>query len=354
MLAGAAAVAAVAAVPLLAGPAMAATPTPGLTSPVPSDPTPPETDWIAWLAQRRDHVSLYADDGRGRRLALRPNRQVAMASAYKAIHAATFAGSGINPQRQIRVRDWEAHYLPAYDSGAHPRALARLGIPVNGYYAADPDQLVPLDSLVHVMIVESDNAAADYLHDLLGVPALRRTAACGGWPDAEMATELGDMLRLWWPGTSDELSRRFLTDEAFKNTALAKLSQPPSTDAALAWTNTTHRGSAVELASLHRAISIQRIPGRRYLEQDYTGALRPGELGLGLKGGSLPGVVTVGLSLRRVDGTVGTVALLVDNLSLAEGQSISADVDDYLLQGPLGMLRDPAAWQRIAREVVHA
>ncbi|HEY0501007.1 MAG TPA: hypothetical protein VGD48_35045, partial [Kutzneria sp.] len=39
----------------------------------------PTIDWIQWLAQRRDHVSLYADDGRGRRLSLRPNHQVPMA-----------------------------------------------------------------------------------------------------------------------------------------------------------------------------------------------------------------------------------------------------------------------------------
>ncbi len=313
------------------------------------------TDWIGWLAQRRDHVSLYADDGRGHRIALHPDRPVPMASAYKAIHAATFAGSGLNPQRQIKIRDWETRYLPAYDSGAHPGALGWLGIPVNGYYAADPDQLVTLDSVVRAMIVWSDNAAADYLHDLLGVPALRRTAACGGWPNAEMATELGDMLRLWWPGTSDELSQRFLTDASFKQEALVKLSQVPSIDAQLAWTNTTHRGSALDVASLHRAIATQRIPGRNYLEQGapFVEPL-PGELGIGYKGGSLPGVLNSGFSLRRGDGTVGTSAVLVDNLSWVDFKALNDGGLDYLTDVCLGMLRDPATWQRVSRELGHA
>jgi len=313
----------------------------------------PTTDWIQWLAQRRDHVSLYADDGRGRRLALRPNHQVPMASAYKAIHAATFAGSGINPQRQIKIRDWEAHYLPGLDGGAHLYSLAMLGIPAEGWYAKDPDQLVPLDWVVQAMIIQSDNAAADYLHDLLGARALQRTAACGGWPHAEVATELGDMLRIWWPGTSDELSARFVADASFKQAALAKLAELPSIDAQLAWTRTTHRGSAADLASLHRSIATQRVPGRHYLELAYAPLVGQGELGIGYKGGSLPGVVTIGFSLRRADGTTGSTAVLVENLGWDDFTALSNSAE-FVNGVCLGLLRDPATWQRVAREVVHA
>ncbi|MFC0539996.1 serine hydrolase [Kutzneria chonburiensis] len=314
----------------------------------------PTTDWVQWLAQRRDHVSLYADDGRGRRLALRPNHQVPMASAYKAIHAATFAGSGISPQRQIKIRDWEAPYLPGLDGGAHPAALTRLNIPNDGRRATDPDQLVPLDWVVQAAIMESDNAAADYLRDLLGVPALRRTAACGGWPNAEMATELGDMLRLWWPGTSEELSARFLSDASFKQAALAKLAELPTPQAQLAWTPTTHRGTALDVAALHRSIATGRIPGRRYLEQLLAGALLPGELGIGFKGGELPGVLNFGLSLRRADGTIATTAVLATGLPLADYLTLHDGQVDYFVQVVLGMLRDPVTWQRVARDVVHA
>jgi hypothetical protein len=341
LLAGAAAVAA--APLLLPGQALAS-----------AEVDPPATDWIEWLAQRRDHVSLYADDGRGHRLAWQANRPVPMASAYKAIHAATFADSGINPQRRIKIRDWETRYLPGLDGGAHPASLAMLGIPANGPWAANPDQLVPLDWVVQAMIVQSDNAAADYLHDLLGEPALRRTAARGGWPNAELATELGDMLRLWWPGTSAELSRRFVTDASFKQAALAKLSQLPSVDAQLAWTPTTHRGTALDVASLHRSIATQRIPGRHYLELTFADALLPGELGVGFKGGSLPGLFNIGLSLRRTDGTVATTAVLVADLSWDDYLALYAGEVDYFSQVCLGLLRDPAVFRRIGQVLVHA
>lgn len=339
VLAGAAAVAAV---PLLPGQAFAAT-----------QADPPATDWIEWLARHREHVSLYADDGRGHRLALRPNRLVAMASAYKSIHAATFAGSGVNPQRRIRIRDWEAYFLPGMDGDAHPKSLEMLGIPVNGRYAADPDQLVPLDWVVQAMMIQSDNSAADYLHDLLGVPALQRTAARGGWPNAEMATELGDMLRLWWPGTSDQLAQRFLVDAQFRTKALARLSDVPDNDALLTWTPTTHRGSALDLASLFRAIATGRIPGRHYLELSTQGGTLPDELGIGYKGGQLPGLLNMGLYLRRADGTVVTVAILVAGLSWDDYVTLGTGVGDYSVQIGLGLLRDPETWQRVSRELVH-
>ncbi|MFI9388779.1 serine hydrolase [Kutzneria sp. NPDC052558] len=339
LLAGAAAVAAV---PLLAGHAVADT------------PTPPATDWIQWLAQRREHVSLYADDDRGHRLAWQADRRVPTASTYKSIHAATFAGSGINPQRRIRIRDWEAYFLPGMDGDAHPNSLAMLGIPANGKYAADPDQLIPLDWVVQAMIVQSDNAAADYLRDRLGVPALRRTAACGGWPNAEVAPELGQMLRLWWPGANDELAARFLADATFRTRALAELSDVPTTDAMLAWTKTTNRATPRDLASLFRSIATGRVPGQHYLELPTQGGTLPGELGIGYKGGSHPGVIDMALYLRRADGTVVTATIMVSELSWSDWLAMNAGVGDYSVQIGLGLLRDPATWQRVSRELVHA
>jgi hypothetical protein len=330
--------AAVAAVPLLAGRAAAETST--------------TTDWFDWLARRRGNVGVFADDGRGRRIAYRECRLSPLASAYKAIHAATFAGSGISPQRQIRIRDWEAYYLPGTDGGAHPTALQQLGIPVDGAYAADPDQLAPLDTVAQAMIVFSDNAATDYLRNLLGVPALRRTAARGGWPDAQVPPIIGQVLRLWWPGTNDELTRRFVHDPEFHAAALAALTRPPILDP-FAWTNTTHRGSALDVASLHRAIATGRVPGRHYLELAFAQSLQPGELGIGYKGGNLPGVLTVGFSLRRADGTVATTAVLVSDLAPTDYSELLRDGDDFILFC-LSMLRDPAVFAKVATTLGHA
>jgi hypothetical protein len=161
------------------------------------------------------------------------------------------------------------------------------------------------------------------------------------------------MLRIWWPGTSDELSARFVADASFKNAALAKLSEMPGIDAQLAWTRTTHRGSAADLASLHRSIATGRIPGRHYLELAYAPAVGQGELGIGYKGGSLPGVVTIGFSLRRKDGTVATSAVLVEDLSWDDFKALSTSAE-FVNGTCLGLVRDPATWQRVSRELVHA
>ena len=310
------------------------------------------TDWVEWLAAHRDNVGLFADDGRGGRIAYRECRLSPLASAYKAIHAATFAGSGINPQRQIKIRDWEAYYLPGTDGGAHPNALQRLGIPLDGPYAKDPEQLVPLDSVAKAMIVWSDNTATDYLHDLLGVPALQRTAARGGWPNAQVPALLGQWLRLWWPGPNDELARRFLTDPEFR--AAARAQQAPGLDAQLSWAKTTHRGSAADVASLHRAIATERIPGRSYLEFAFSGSLEPGELGIGYKGGELAGVINAGFSLRRTDGTIGTSAVLVSDLAMDDYLAVHAGENDFILGLGLGMLRDPAVLTRVGKALGHA
>ena len=310
------------------------------------------TDWVDWLSKHRDNVGVFADDGRGGRIAYRECRLSPLASAYKAIHAATFAGSGINPRRQIKIRDWEARYLPGTDGNAHPNSLAMLGIPTNGAWATNPDQLVPLDWVVQAMIVQSDNTAADYLHDLLGVPALRRMAARGGWPDAEVPALIGQVLRLWWPGTNDELATRFVTDPEFHTAALAKVSQAPIMDP-FAWTKTTHRGSALDLASLHRAIATARIPGRHYLELALAGAVQPGELGIGFKGGSLPGVITAGLSLRRADGTVAAGAVLLSDLATADYFAILENSNEFI-GFCVTMLRDPTTFRRVGTALGHA
>jgi hypothetical protein len=310
------------------------------------------TDWVGWLAQHRDNVKVFADDGRGHRVAHQECRLSPLASAYKAIHAATFAGSGINPQRQIKIRDWEAYYLPNTDGGAHPKSLAMLGIPANGAWAANPDQLVPLDWVVQAMIIQSDNTAADYLHDLLGAPALRRTAARGGWPDAQVPALIGQILRLWWPGTNDDLARRFLTDPEFHAAALAELAQPTTVDP-LAWAKTTHRGSAVDLASLHRSIATERIPGRHYLELALAPLVQPGELGIGYKGGEFPGILNLAFSLRRADGTIGVSVVLVSDLTAVDYRALQANEGDFAVLF-LTMLRDPATFTQIGRALGHA
>jgi hypothetical protein len=85
----------------------------------------------------------------------------------------------------------------------------------------------------------------------------------------------------------------------------------------------------------------------------YAPAVGQGELGIGYKGGSLPGVVTIGFSLRRKDGTVATSAVLVEDLSWDDFKALSTSAE-FVNGTCLGLVRDPATWQRVSRELVHA
>lgn len=289
--------------------------------------------WLAWISAHRGQLGLVVDDGRGHRLVHRPDTAMPLASAVKVVHLAAYsaavAAGRLDPAEQIRVGDWERFYVPT-DGFAHANALKYLGIPTDptGLYAADPDHRVTLDVMASVMIMFSDSAVPDFLRNRLGDTALRNAVAAGGWSCVDIRSMCADYLfllpefalpaRLPTPARralGDALERRFSNDADLRKHVQEQLMQGglPPYDQQREWASGTMSATASQLAALHYAIATDAVPAeaaRLHLERPLSGNLPPGVLGIGFKGGSLPGVLTGGMSVRRQDGTVATGALL--------------------------------------------
>ncbi|GGP41612.1 serine hydrolase [Saccharothrix coeruleofusca] len=269
-------------------------------------------DWLGWFRAHPRDVAVVLDDGRGGRVAHRPHEPQPLASAVKVVHLAGYELAGLDPEERVRVGDWERYYLPL-DGGAHPAALAELGIPAtNGMTADDPNHEVRLDDLVAAMIRHSDNAAADYLRHRLGEAPLRAAAARCGWPDAPAPWILGDMLRLVL-GRPVSVER-YVRDPQLQLEVIGRFPDIPATyQGQVPWARTTWRGTAAGLHKTHRAIAGGRFPrARAHLEAGRQ--LPDGVAGIGLKGGSLAGVLTLGCAVRWADGRVGSAAVLVQEV----------------------------------------
>ncbi|MER5394454.1 serine hydrolase [Saccharopolyspora sp. NPDC002686] len=303
-----------------------------LAEPAPDLATP--EGWLTWISAHRDQLGLVLDDGRGNRLLHRPHAAQPLASAIKVVHLAAYATAvtegRLDPAEQIRVGDWESFYLPT-DGLAHANALKHLNIPTDstGLYAADPEHRVALDDLVSAMITFSDSAAPDFIRSRLGEAALHEAAAAGGWPRPDIRSMCAEYLfllpefappaqlpvparRAW----GYQLERRFSTDPDLRKRVLDELMQDglPPYQQQTTWADRTMSATAAQLASLHRAIagssSEAAAVARTHLEAPLSAHLPPGVVGIGMKGGSLPGVLTCGLTVRRADGTIASGALL--------------------------------------------
>jgi hypothetical protein len=314
------------------------------------------------MAATPEDVGLVVDDGRGAVVSHAPDAQMPLASAVKIVHVAAYgravAEGRVRPDEQVRVGDWENWYLAA-DAGAHVGALDALGIPRDGLRGAvDPDRTVTLQQMVAAMVQFSDNAAADYLRDRLGDPALVDAAASGGWRDLDLPSELGAQLALVRPQEAPPLSaprsvrgpaelamaQRFASDAAYREDSRRRLAvQAEDVEAYLIeserWARSTSTGSAVQLAGLWRAvISGSFGPGadvaRGELEPDAP--RRDGQV-RAIKGGSFPGIGTMAVSVRRPDGTIGVGVLLgrgfrpstpLDEVALGQLRLLVAAVED--------------------------
>jgi beta-lactamase class A len=276
--------------------------------------------WLGWLAEHPDQVAVVFDDGRGATIDHRSGEPQPLASAVKVVHLAAYATAVrdgvVSAEQPVHVGDWERWYLPGTDGGAHVGALQRLGVPHDGVRAVDPRATVPLDAVVSAMVQESDNAAPEFLVDLLGADAVSAAAASGGWPDAPVPNRLGSYLRLLDPTLTDEheAARRYLEDptEAGRLQALPL----PGLEAQVSWAETTTSGTAGDLAALHTSLSAGDPPAaREHLEWQAPPA---GYAGMGFKGGSLPGVLTEAFTVRRDDGSTGVGVLLVEGMEPQE------------------------------------
>jgi len=320
--------------------------------------------WLGWLAGNRDHVGVVLDDGRGGRLSHRPHQEQPLASAVKVVHAAGYAFAveqgRVEPDEEVRVGDWEKYYV-GLDGGAHQASLTDLGIPFsNGLTADDPDRLVPLDDLVKVALLHSDNAASDFVRTRVGDAVLRAAALRCGWPGPDARSIVGEMLMLILPERApadpsrrkrvgDELAARLLTDTNFQLEVIGRFPHLPATyDGQRPWARQTWHGSAAHLHRVHRSIAGGRFPAARtHLERAFAGSLPPGVKGIGFKGGSLPGVLTLAFSVRWEDGRVGTGVLLAEEVDEPMSTQVGALVDLTL-----GALLDPAALRELRGAVV--
>lgn len=311
-------------------------------SPVPARAPQSEADWLQVLHSHRNMVSLEVRDVRGRVLVShRADVAQQAASSIKVFHLAAYAEAvalgRLRPDRRVPVRDWERFYYPA-DGGAHAAALKRLGVSTVGTravaVAADPHASVRLDDLVSAMIRESDNAAADYLRALLGPAAIARATARVGARRTRVTSLLGSLIQATQPAyvghNAERLATRYVSDPAFAQRIRSGKAAPYAVEARYLATGHGVLTSARDLTRMYDAVGSGRIVGasttRRHLEW------QPATKGvvLGFKGGSLPGVLTMGFE-RRSPATGGYAPGAIMMSGLDERTASATNMDWQVL-----------------------
>jgi len=297
--------------------------------------------WPAWLRAHRGHVAAVVDDGRGGRVAHRPHARQPLASAVQVVHLAAYGLAVdrglVRPDERVAAGDWDVHHLDLGDD-AHRAALRALGLASGtGRAADDPHATVALDDLVAAMVRHGDDAAADYLRRRLDA-VIRPAAVRAGWPDAPAPSALGERLRLVLGRPVD--AERYLTDPRLQLEVIGRARDVPGAyEGRRPWARGTWRGSA---AGLHRLLrGLDRFPRAvDHLERGHP--VPDGVAGVGLKGGSLAGVVTVGVRVRWRDGRVGTAAVLAEEVDEPRSRA-SGELVDLVRRA----LLDPAALRRL-------
>jgi hypothetical protein len=259
----------------------------------------------------------------------------------------------LDPDAPVPVAEWEGWYVPGTDGWAHQHALRILG--------AGPGDAVRWDDLVAVMIAVSDSAAPDLLRETLGEEALVAAAAAGGWAAPELPCFGGEALLAPGVSTIDPPStradrraatiaalRRYADDPGWRaararraaaNEAAAPVPTAPdpaaqdpaaqdpagvdpALDRLVEWFAGGPSGTVRQLAGMHRAAATVAFGPevsaivRGHLERPLANRLPPGVLGVGQKGGSLPGILTNAVSVRRADGTVGVAVVALSGMAM--------------------------------------
>lgn len=289
---------------------------------------------LDWIAEHRHHASVLVDDGHGTVVDHLADRPRPIASAAKIIHLTAYAravvAGQLDPGARVPVTEWERWYVPGTDGSAHPAAAQSLGV--------GPGDSVRWDDLVAVMVAFSDNAAPDLLRATLGDAALVDAAGAGGWTEPDLPSFGGESLLALGLGAqdpppagperraaglaalrayaSDPAQRAAVAEQTAELTASDQPAQPGAEiDRLLAWFDGGPAGTAAQLAGMHRAAATVG-PGpevsaivRGHLERPLADRLPAGVLGAGQKGGSLPGLISHAVTLRRADGSVGVAVV---------------------------------------------
>ncbi|MGW3956789.1 AbiJ-related protein [Streptomyces sp. NPDC004752] len=265
------------------------------------------------------------------------------ASALKLLHLVAFTEAVGDGRTGIRdtflLADWDRHHLPGTDGGARLRAFEALGIRRTGEFAAEPERSIPPLQLVKAMIGFSDNSATDCLHDLLGPADIERVGIRYGWLEPDLRSLLGELLLLVaerpLPGVSPrerrahghELRERYFTDESFRRLVGERIPAvvSPSTYAEQAvWAVGGPAATVRDIANLMTAVVRGAVSekgpqqmAQRYLEMQGPRMAAPGLVGIGAKGGVVPGVLSSAVNARWSDGRTGVVVAVVSGLSRA-------------------------------------
>lgn len=141
----------------------------------------PEAAWpaIQQMLEAPDTVglALYQAGDAANGVYLNAKRPMPVASVAKLITLAAYAeavGRGeLNPTAPVPLDILDQYYLPRFDLNAHPRALRDLE--ENGRLL-DNNTAITLEDAAWIMVRYSSNAAADYLHRLLGQQTIEETA----------------------------------------------------------------------------------------------------------------------------------------------------------------------------------
>lgn len=315
------------------------TTTAGVPVPGPIDSPVALADWIG---ANLEHASVLFDDGHGTAFTHLAERARPIASAVKVVHLTAYAqavaAGRLDPNAPVTVAEWERWYIAGADGGAHPAALAALGV--------DPTGTVRWDDIVAAMIDFSDNAATDLLTATLGVDALTAAARGGDWTPYDPAFIAGeDLVVLSPPAETDrrlraqalgqgfadgdpvlrELAAQYASGGATGGGGALPTTTPP-TDPDAAWNagvelwDGSWAATVTQLAGLHRAAAtdalgpLESAVVRRHLERGLAGSLPPGVAGFGQKGGSLAGILSYAGYARGEDGTLGLSVISLSRL----------------------------------------
>lgn len=131
-----------------------------------------------------------------------PDQKMPLASTFKIVVLVAYArevtAGRLDPNQDVSVEAWERYYLPGTDGGVHPAALESLGIPSDPLgFATNRAATVKLDSLAHVMIQFSDNAATDYLMARVGRKNLQSVIEQGRLTGQDVPLPILGTFLLW-------------------------------------------------------------------------------------------------------------------------------------------------------------
>lgn len=265
-----------------------------------------------------------------------------LASVVKILNLIAYADAvdagQIDPGSWVPLSEMEKFYLPGMDLGSHRRALQDLEN--RGLVAFDPP-MTPMEEIPGMMIRYSSNAAADYLHFLVGQELIEETAVSLGlttqtapcpWIGQFLAmknyestgSDLAAVRKFirepgFYSSEVMRLTEAFITDSEFRSKSLVSRSSRASVQAqSLFSDNLNAQGSAGDYARLMARIlsndlasSYQNILVRRALEwpmifPDNQAMFRV----IGYKSGSLPGVLTTVYFAERLSDQAQVVVAL--------------------------------------------